>query len=199
MIFWEFSLWTVDEVTQLISNEKSQRDLGKNKLELCKLLKEFYSFVFLSWRFWSFLGLQPKILLTKTSDPFSTVNWAIYRGFRDKTVPEKYSIMGVNSLITWAVIDLVMRAIIIETRALSLLFCHWGNAWETRTSSSTLSFIWGAGFGLCVWVLHGCLRRKFQALRFGHWSEVETRVSTLASWYYSGVETRLSSSTSWLL
>jgi len=83
--------------------------------------------------------------------------------------------MGVNSLITWA----VMRAVIIETPTLSLTFCHWDNAWETRTSSSALSFMLDAGFGLCVWVLHGCLRHKFQALRLGHCSEVETRVCVL--------------------
>ena len=47
-IFWEFSLWTMGEVTQLLSNEKSQRDLGKHKLELSKLLEEFHSFVFLN-------------------------------------------------------------------------------------------------------------------------------------------------------
>ena len=107
--------------------------------------------------------------------------------------------MGVNSLITWAVIDPVLRAVITETQALSLAFCCWGNAWETRTSRSVLSFMWDTSFGLCVWVLHGCLRRKFQAMHLGHWSEAETRVSTLASWYYSGAETRLSSSASWLL
>jgi len=58
--------------------------------------------------------------------------------------------MGVNSLITWAVIDPVMRAVITETQALSLAFYCWGNVWETRTSSSALSFMWDAGFRLCV-------------------------------------------------
>ena len=37
---------------------------------------------------------------------------------------EKYSIMGVNFLITWAVIDPVMRAVITRTRALGLAFFH---------------------------------------------------------------------------
>ena len=105
-----------------------------------------------------------------------------------------------------------MRAVITKTRALCLAFFHWGNAWETRTSSSALSFMWGAGFELCVWVLHEFLRHKFQvcvlaiavrqrrgfrlsrlgaavmlrhdfqALRLSHRSDVETRVSTLAFW-----------------
>ena len=105
--------------------------------------------------------------------------------------------MGVNSLITWAVIDPVMRAVTTEMRDLSLAFCRWGNAWEIRTSNSALSFMWDAGFGLCVWV--GCLRRKFQSLHFSHCSEAETRVSTLESWYYGGAEMRLSSSASRLL
>jgi len=53
-ISWESFLWTVDEVTQLLSNKNLKETLGKNKLELSKLLEEFFSFVFLSWRFWSF-------------------------------------------------------------------------------------------------------------------------------------------------
>ena len=53
-IFWESSLWTVDEVIQLLSNKNLKETLGKNKLELSKSLEEFYSFVFLSWKFWSF-------------------------------------------------------------------------------------------------------------------------------------------------
>ena len=46
----------MDEVTQLLSNKNLKETLGKNKLELNKLLEEFYSFVFLSWRFWSLSG-----------------------------------------------------------------------------------------------------------------------------------------------
>jgi len=53
-ISWESFLWTVDEVTQLLSNKNLKETLDKNKLELSKLLEEFFSFVFLSWRFWSF-------------------------------------------------------------------------------------------------------------------------------------------------
>jgi len=49
-IFWESSLWMVDEVTQLLSNKNLKETLGKNKLELSKLLEEFNSFVFLSWK-----------------------------------------------------------------------------------------------------------------------------------------------------
>ena len=41
MIFWEYSLWTVDEVTQLLPNKNLKETLGKNKLELSKLLEEF--------------------------------------------------------------------------------------------------------------------------------------------------------------
>jgi len=61
--------------------------------------------------------------------------------------------MGVNSLITWAVIDPVMRAVITETWALGLAFCHCGDAWETRASNSASSFTWDACFRLCVLVL----------------------------------------------
>ena len=43
------------------------------------------------------------------------------------------------------------------------------------------------------------LRRGLWALRLGRCGKVETRVSTLTSWYYSGAETRLLSSASWLL
>ena len=39
--------------------------------------------------------------------------------------------MGVNFLITWAVIDPVMRAVITRTQALGLAFCHWMTL-ETR-------------------------------------------------------------------
>jgi len=48
--------------------------------------------------------------------------------------------MGVNSLITWAVIDPVIRAVITEMRALGLAFCYWGDAWETWASNSASSF-----------------------------------------------------------
>ena len=39
-IFWESSLWIVDEVT-LLSNKNLKETLDKNKLELSKLLEEF--------------------------------------------------------------------------------------------------------------------------------------------------------------
>jgi len=61
--------------------------------------------------------------------------------------------MGVNSLITWAIIDPVMRAVITETQVLSLASCHWSDAWGTRASNSASSFTWDAGFGLRVLVL----------------------------------------------
>jgi len=61
--------------------------------------------------------------------------------------------MGVNSLIMWAVIDPVMRAVITEMQVLSLASCHWSDAWEMRASNSASSFTWDAGFGLHVLVL----------------------------------------------
>ena len=45
---WESSLWTVDEVTQLLSNKNLKETLGKNKLELSKLLEELNSLSFLT-------------------------------------------------------------------------------------------------------------------------------------------------------
>ena len=90
--------------------------------------------------------------------------------------------MGVNSLIMWAVIDPVMRAVITETWASSLAFYRWSNAWETRTSNSALRFIWDAGFGPCILILQWCwdatfelcvlvivvtLRHRFQPSRLG--------------------------------
>jgi len=61
--------------------------------------------------------------------------------------------MGVNSLITWAVIDPVMRALITEMRVLTFASCCWSNT-ETRVST------------LASWCC----------------SDAETRVLTLASW-----------------
>ena len=74
--------------------------------------------------------------------------------------------MGVNSLITWAVIDPVMMAVItemqgssvVETRASSLAFSRWSNAWvshlvEMWASSSASSFMWDTGFGPASWSL----------------------------------------------
>ena len=119
--------------------------------------------------------------------------------------------MGINSLITWAVIDPVMRVVItemqgssaVETRAATLAFSCWGNAWVS------FAFGWNVSFKFCVkfYVRRGLralrlghcgeaemqvstlasgaavmLRRGFQALRLGHHSDVETRVWTLVSW-----------------
>ena len=126
--------------------------------------------------------------------------------------------MGVNSLITWAVIDPIMRAVITETQVLTLTFCLWSNA-ETQVRPSRLdaAVMVRRGFrplrlgvavmlrrnfqalrlGHCVLAivvkqrrgfqpLHlgtvMMLRRGFQALRPDHCDEVETWVSTLASW-----------------
>jgi len=88
--------------------------------------------------------------------------------------------MGVNSLITWAVIDPVIRVVItetqgssvVETRASSLAFSRWGNAWashlvEMWASSFAWSFMWDAGFGPCVLVITVKQRRKFRASRLG--------------------------------
>ena len=41
------------------------------------------------------------------------------------------------------------------------------------------------------------MRRGLRALCLGHYGEVETRVSTRASWYCSDAETWLSNSASW--
>ena len=75
-----------------------------------------------------------------------------------------------------------MRAVITETRALGLAFCHWDDAWEIRASNSASNFTWDAGFRLCILVLQYCwdatfmlrilvivvmLRRGFQPSRLG--------------------------------
>ena len=88
--------------------------------------------------------------------------------------------MGVNSLITWAVIDPVMRTVItetqgssvIKTRASSLAFIRWSNTWashlvEMWASSSAWSFIWDAGFGPFVLVIVVKQIRRFRPLRLG--------------------------------
>ena len=46
-IFWETSLWTVDEVTQFLPNPKNIKEtVGKNKLIRSKLLEELNSLFF---------------------------------------------------------------------------------------------------------------------------------------------------------
>ena len=74
--------------------------------------------------------------------------------------------MGVNSLITWAVIDPVMRAVITETRALASRF-----AIEVILEKRELSILRQAS-------------REMRALDSASWyrNNAETRVSTLASW-----------------
>ena len=89
--------------------------------------------------------------------------------------------MGVNFLITWAVIDPVMKAVITEMQGSSVV----------ETGASSLTFV---SFKFCIKLY---VRRWLQALCLGHYGEVEMRVSTLASWYFGNVETRPSSSASW--
>ena len=90
--------------------------------------------------------------------------------------------MGVNSLITWAVIDPVMRAVITETRALGLAFCPL--RWCLRNASFKFFVklhvrrgLWTPRLGTAI-----ILGLGFQLSRLGPCSDVETRVSTLASW-----------------
>ena len=45
---WESFLWTVDEVTQVLSNENLKETVGKNKLVRIKLLEELNSLFFLA-------------------------------------------------------------------------------------------------------------------------------------------------------
>ena len=45
---WESSLWTMDEVTQLLSNENLKETIGKNKLVRSKLLEELNSLFLLA-------------------------------------------------------------------------------------------------------------------------------------------------------
>ena len=45
---WESSLWTVDEVTQLLSNKNLKETAGKNKLVCNKLLEELNSLFLLA-------------------------------------------------------------------------------------------------------------------------------------------------------
>ena len=131
--------------------------------------------------------------------------------------------MGVNSLISWAIIDPVMRTVITKTRALGLAFYHWGDAWDTWASTSASSFTWDAGLGLwsryckdgwdasfklCILAIAlkqrrdfrlSCLsaavmlRCGFNAPRLGHCSDFKTRVSTLASWCCTSGEISLAS------
>jgi len=76
----------VDEVTQLLPNKNLNETLGKNKLELSKLLEEFTLLYFLAGDSGLF-----KAYNQSSSDqnfrPSSIANWAIYRSFRGKTVP----------------------------------------------------------------------------------------------------------------
>ena len=63
----------MDEVTQLLPNKNLKENLGKNKLELSKLLEEFILLYFLAGDL-VFLRLTTKVLLTKTFDPSSIAN-----------------------------------------------------------------------------------------------------------------------------
>jgi len=67
--------------------QKSQRDLGKKQLELSKLLKSFSPLHFSVGD----SGLSKAYNRSSSDqnffDPSSIANWAIYRDFRDKTVP----------------------------------------------------------------------------------------------------------------
>jgi len=77
--------------------------------------------------------------------------------------------MGVNFLITWAIIDPVMRAVITETRVSSLASSYCNNA-ETRVStlaSWSLQCCWDASFNPRVLVLAVLQRREFQPSRLG--------------------------------
>ena len=74
---WESSLWTVDEVTQLLSNENLKETVGKNQLVRSKLLEELNSLLFLAG------DLRPPTAYNRSSsdqiffDPSSIANWAI--------------------------------------------------------------------------------------------------------------------------
>ena len=124
-----------DGVTQLLSARNLKEIVGKDKLVRNKLLEELNSlFLFSGSLSASTAHNQNSFLprIIRSIDPFSIANRVIYRGFMGERVPKKCSIMGVNSLITWAVIDPVMRAVItetqgssvVETRALDLAFSH---------------------------------------------------------------------------
>ena len=94
--------------------------------------------------------------------------------------------MGVNSLITWAVIDLVMKAVITETQSFGprvfaievmlekrefQILCQASR--ETRALDSASWYCSNA-------------EMRLSCSRLGHCSNVEMRVSTLASWCCAG-------------
>ena len=66
-ISWESSLWMVDEVTQLLSNKNLKETLGKNEVELSKLLEEFFLLYISQLEILVCLRLTTKVLLTKNS------------------------------------------------------------------------------------------------------------------------------------
>jgi len=82
--------------------------------------------------------------------------------------------MGVNSLITWAVIDPVIRAVITKTQALSFAFCR-----EFQTLP-------GAGFGLSCLdtiLMYGCGLRVASWLLLNSWDAgFNHRVLVLYVW-----------------
>ena len=123
--------------------------------------------------------------------------------------------MGVNSLITWAVIDPVMRAVITETQSLSVVRTrassltfqmptpnHAGCGFRTlpdtgfRLCVLRLQWCRDAGFDPRVLVLYWCKDTGFES-RLGYYSAARTWASTLASWYCTIVEAQASSFLSW--
>jgi len=86
--------------------------------------------------------------------------------------------MGVNSLISWTVIDPVMRVVITETWALSLAFCRWLRTlldasfelYQTRTSDSVswdCTDVSTRASGSRILVITEQLGRTFQPSRLG--------------------------------
>jgi len=83
--------------------------------------------------------------------------------------------MGLTPLITWAVLDSVMRVVITETQGSSVVETR-ARALRLVMLGADLEFcIWDAGFKLCV------LAASNPAS--WHWKDGGAQASSLASWY----------------